>query len=191
MSQSSTTSANTGVTAGATQNTQSASNSTLNGVLTQLFGAGGAGTTGVNGLTSIASGQNITQLNSALTASNSSTLKSGIGNLKEAFGASGMGSSSALAKVIGQTVNTNASNLTTNLASSDLTAQGQQLSASSYLSQILSTSADQYFNSGTTASGTTSSNGSTTSTPSGLGVATGLFGTLFGGVETAGDSGWL
>jgi hypothetical protein len=53
---------------------------------------------------------------------------------------------------LGTAATTNASNLTSTLASADQTAQGQQLSAASYLSQIFSSSASQYFNSSTTGS---------------------------------------
>jgi hypothetical protein len=101
-------------------------------------------------LSSIAGGQNITQLNQALTANNNATFSGSVAQIKEAFGSTGMGSSSSLGKVLSQAAVQNANQTTQNIASADLTAQGQTLSAASYLSQIFSSAANQYFTSGST-----------------------------------------
>lgn len=155
-----------------TSNTVASTNPTLTGLFTSLFGGSkGAGATGVNALSGIASGQNISQLNSALTANNKATFSSAVSGIKEAFGSSGMGSSSSLGKVLGQAAVQNSNTLTQNLASSDLQAQGQQLSAASYLSQIFSGAANQYF----------TNNTSSTRSDSGTTTALNVFSTLFPG----------
>lgn len=133
-----------------TTNSMASTNPTLTNMFTSLFGPNssgpGAGAAGVNSLTNIANGQNIQQLNTALTANNKATVTQGISQLKEAFGSSGMGSSSSLGKAVGQYQIQSQNNLTQNLASSDIAAQGQTLSAANYLSQIFSSSANNYFN---------------------------------------------
>lgn len=155
-----------------TTNSVSSTNPTLTSAFTALFGGSkGAGATGVNSLSNIASGQNITQLNSALTANNKATFASSVAGIKEAFGSSGMGSSSSLGKVLSQAAVQNSNTLTQNLASSDLTAQGQTLSAASYLSQIFSSAANQYF----------TSNTNTNQTNSGMSTFLNTFSTLFPG----------
>lgn len=134
-----------------TGNQVASTNPVLTNLFTQMFGgAGGAGSTGVGSLSTIAQGSNIGQLNQALTSANSTSFASNVGQIKEAFGSSGMGSSSSLGKVLGQAATQNSQNLTSTIASSDLQAQGQQLSAASYLSQIFSSSANNYFTSQST-----------------------------------------
>lgn len=158
---------------GSTQNTNnqvSSTNPVLSQMFTQLFGgAGGAGATGVGSLSSIAKGDNITQLNSALTANNASSFASNVGQIKEAFGSAGVGGSSSMGKVLAQAAVQNSNTLTQNIAGADLQAQGQQLSAASYLSQIFSGAANQYF----------TSNTSSSKSDSGLSTFLNIFSTLF------------
>lgn len=141
--------------------TMASTNPTLTGLFTSLFGGkGGAGETGTTSLSNIAKGQNIDELNTSLTKSNKATFASTIGQIKEAFGSRGMGSSSVLGKVLGQAATQNANDLTQNLATSDLQAQNQQLNASAYLTQIFSDSANRYFQNSST--GKQSDSGMTT-----------------------------
>lgn len=159
----------TGSTTGTT-NSVASTNPTLTNLFTQMFGgANGAGATGVGSLSSIASGGNITSLNQALTANNATAFAGNVGQIKEAFGSSGMGSSSSMGKVLAQAAVQNTNQLTQNIASSDLTAQGQQLSAASYLSQIFSGAANQYFTNQSTSS----------KSDSGLSTFLNIFSTLF------------
>lgn len=134
-------------TQGTTTNQTASTNPALAGIFTSIFGgANGAGATGVNSLSKIAGGQNITQLNAALTQGAQQQTAAGATQIKEAFGSSGMSSSSSLASALGKYYTQQSAGLTSSLASADLTAQGQTLSAASYLSQIFSSSANQYYN---------------------------------------------
>lgn len=163
-------------TSNSTQNTMASTNPALTGMFTSLFGgSNGAGATGVNSLSSIASGQNITQLNQALTASNKSTFTGSVNQIKEAFGSSGMGGSSSMGKVLGQAAAQNSQGLTSTIAQSDLQAQGQTLSAANYLSQIFSSSANNYYNN------SSSSTGTSQTSQSGMSTFLSTFGTLFPG----------
>lgn len=129
------------------QNTMASTNSPLTTMFTSLFGGpGGAGSKGIGALSSIASGSGTAALDKALTESSRLSTISGVAGLKEAFGSTGMGSSSSLAKSIGQFQTSQSSALQTNIAQGNLQAQGQQLSAANYLSQMFSSSANQYFN---------------------------------------------
>jgi len=82
---------------GGSQSDRSTSSSTTpwSGIASQL-----AGTLKTN-LSNLASGSNLSNWIKTLTASTQQATKTGISNIKEAFGASGMASSSAFAKSIG------------------------------------------------------------------------------------------
>lgn len=132
---------------------QSSSNPVLTNMFTQLFGGQqGAGATGTGALMNIAKGTNITDLNKALTTNWQQTSNAGAANIKEAFGSSGMGHSSSMLKGLSQYWTQQQGQLTSQIASADQTAQGQTLQAASYLSQMFSGAANNYFSSGSSSS---------------------------------------
>lgn len=124
------------------------SNATLTQEFTNLFGdTGGAGQVGTSALSSIASGGNTAALNKALTTSWQQTSNAGAANIKEAFGSSGMGHSTGLAKSLSSYWQGQQGQLQSGLASADLQSQQQTLSAASYLTQIFSGAANNYYSS--------------------------------------------
>jgi hypothetical protein len=142
---------------------------------------GGAAQAGIGGLQQFASGQNLNALNTALAAANKSAFASNVGQIRESFGATGGGASSMLDRALATGAATNAQGLTSMLAGTDVQAQGQQLQASGYLSQLFSSAANQYYTSQTTS----------TTQASAMSTFLQAFSTLFGGSkESGGNFSW-
>jgi hypothetical protein len=158
--------AQTGTQAGNQSTTMASTDQGLTSLFNTLVGGGGA-QAGIGSLTSIAQGGNIANLNQQLLAGNQSTFAGNVAQIKESFGASGMGSSSSLGRVLAGAAATNAATTTSTLAGADLQAQQQQLSAGQYLSQIFSGAANNYYAQNVSTAGTqTGTSGSTTGSQS-------------------------
>jgi hypothetical protein len=124
--------------------------SPVNAALTNMFTGmmqGGAAQAGIGGLQQFASGQNINTLNTALSAANTGTFRQNVGAIRESFGSTGGASSSMLDRALATAGAQNAAGLTSMLAGVDVQAQQQQLQGASYLSQLFSGAANQYFTS--------------------------------------------
>jgi hypothetical protein len=153
---------------GSQQNVMGSTNQALTSLFTGMMSGGGA-QAGIGSLTNIANGANLEQLNTQLMAGNKAAFASNVGQIKESFGAGGMGASSSLSRVLGASAATNAAQMTSTLASADLEAQQQQLQAGNYLAQIFSGAANNYYtqNQITTGQTTGTTSGSQYGTTSG------------------------
>jgi len=168
-----------------TTNQVSATNTSLNNLFTQLFGgnAGGA-STAMGYLTNLMSGKggvDTTALQQINTTAAQTNIQSGAASIKEAFGSSGMASSSDLAKSLGSYYNQAYSTLQQENAQIGL--QGQEfntqagMQSANAIMNMFSQAANQYY---------TSQSKQQTSSPWYSNVMSGIMGGL-GIVNSLGD----